>query len=103
MGDIFIPKWFLRLSDSGSSLIGMDAELEEEEVDECENSMVDRALQKPVVQNEAEAIVDSAPLATPLPFGRYNLWTDIVVYYIVYQSINICTWKPILHLSVSSF
>lgn len=54
----------------GSSLIGMDAELEEEEVDECEKSMVDRALQKPVVQNEAEAIVDSAPLATPLPFGR---------------------------------
>ncbi|KAM7485507.1 hypothetical protein LguiA_001516 [Lonicera macranthoides] len=49
---------------------GMDAELEEEEVDECENSVVDRALQKPVVQNEAEAIVDSAPLATPLPFGR---------------------------------
>lgn len=66
---------FERLSpwDLGSALIGAEAELEEEEETETyEKSVVNRSLQKNVIQNSGEQNLDSTLPATPLQCGRYK-------------------------------
>lgn len=62
------------LSDIGSTSTGTVVELEEEqEVDECERSVVDRSLQITTIQNDAEQNTTFALPTTPLRFVRYNL------------------------------
>lgn len=62
------------LSDIGSTSTGTVVELEEEqEVDECERSVVDRSLQTTTIPNDAEQNTTFALPTTPLRFVRYNL------------------------------
>ncbi|KAH7857773.1 hypothetical protein Vadar_016344 [Vaccinium darrowii] len=58
----------------GSALIGAEAELEEEEETETyEKSVINRSLQKNVIQNSVEQNLDSTLPATPLQCGRESV------------------------------
>ena len=59
---------------SGSAPIGTEAELEEE-TEACENSAVDKVLQKPEIQNNEEQNPACALPMTPLRISRFNFWT----------------------------
>ncbi|KAG8373096.1 hypothetical protein BUALT_Bualt12G0135100 [Buddleja alternifolia] len=54
----------------GSGAIGMEAELEEDETDTVEKTLLDRSFQKTTIQNDLEQNMDSAPPATPMRAGR---------------------------------
>ncbi|KAI3469608.1 hypothetical protein Pfo_026271 [Paulownia fortunei] len=58
----------------GSGAIGMDAEVDEDETDMTEKSMLDRSFQKCAIENDPEQNMDStAPPATPLRAGRQSV------------------------------
>lgn len=56
----------------GSALLGAEAELEEEETETYEKTVINRRLQKNVDQNSVEQKPDSTLPATPLRCGRYK-------------------------------
>lgn len=55
---------------SRSGVVGMEGEVEEEEVDGTEKGKAERSFKKTTVENELEQNTDSAPPATPLRGGR---------------------------------
>ncbi|KAK6117194.1 hypothetical protein DH2020_049073 [Rehmannia glutinosa] len=66
----------IRLHDSelGSVAIGMETEVEEDETDMTEKSMLDKSFQKCAIENDLEQNVDSNALpATPLRVGRQSV------------------------------
>lgn len=60
------------ISESGSGVLGMEVEMEDDETDMTKKSMVDRSFRKIAIGNDHEQNQDSsAPPATPLPAIRY--------------------------------
>ncbi|KAK4405744.1 protein tesmin/TSO1-like CXC 2 [Sesamum angolense] len=57
----------------GSGVIGMEVEVEEDETDMSEKSVLDQSFQKTAIENDLEQNIDSAPPATPLRAGRQSV------------------------------
>lgn len=64
------------LDSSGSALVGMETELEEE-TETLEKSVVDKNLQKSIIQNDEEYL-DCAVPVTPLRICRFEPLKDIL-------------------------
>lgn len=58
---------------SGSSIIGTEAELEDDETEGNEKNLVDRPLQKNEIQNNEDQTAVSAHPITPLQISRFKL------------------------------
>ncbi|KAL0284612.1 UNVERIFIED_CONTAM: protein tesmin/TSO1-like CXC 2 [Sesamum calycinum] len=57
----------------GSGVIGMEVEVEEDETEMPEKSVLDQSFQKTAIENDLEQNIDSAPPATPLRAGRQSV------------------------------